>query len=336
MKFTTSVVIVGCCLLTAHSACAQDKLTRDQLTSIFSEYSILQNLYNSRPYKARADSETYKNSLLIKFNEGVTSYSEGNMLFSNVERKIDTTINTKAMPFVIGKNSKYYFGIVPTNQADTFQLRFTALDRKDVSKTSLQYFEIFEKLQQNPLWAMTSLNIGVFQDSFTNALKLNSVDVLSAVKNDERQEITVMLRFKQESQSINAKCVFDLKKLGFPILLEHEIIEGDTYYTISESRAFVISDNSIETNSTSKIQQKHLTKGTTETNTVKGSTIMTFGDIPEYEFTLSAFGLPEPVGIEPIARPMNTLWYWLLGGAGFFAVVSVLLYRLKKRPEAKA
>ncbi|MGL4421150.1 MAG: hypothetical protein ACRCZF_10830 [Gemmataceae bacterium] len=51
---------------------------------------------------------------------------------------------------------------------------------------------------------------------------------------------------------------------------------------------------------------------------------------------LSDYGLPEPVGIEPIARPMNTLWYWLLGGAGFFAVVSVLLYRLKKRPEATA
>jgi hypothetical protein len=52
------------------------------------------------------------------------------------------------------------------------------------------------------------------------------------------------------------------------------------------------------------------------------------------EFTLSAFGLPEPVGVKPPQRPRA--WLWLLAAAAGLAALAVLFAGLKRRAARRA
>jgi hypothetical protein len=52
-------------------------------------------------------------------------------------------------------------------------------------------------------------------------------------------------------------------------------------------------------------------------------------DVPEDDFTLSAFGFKEPVGVKPPERPRT--WLWLLATAAGLAVLAVLFAVLKRR-----
>jgi hypothetical protein len=52
------------------------------------------------------------------------------------------------------------------------------------------------------------------------------------------------------------------------------------------------------------------------------------------EFTLSAFGLPEPVGTKPPRRPHT--WLWLLAAAAGLAALAVLFAGLKRRAARRA
>jgi hypothetical protein len=52
------------------------------------------------------------------------------------------------------------------------------------------------------------------------------------------------------------------------------------------------------------------------------------------EFTLSAFGLPEPVGVKPPQHPRT--WLWLLGAAAGLAALAVLFAGLKRRAARRA
>jgi hypothetical protein len=57
-------------------------------------------------------------------------------------------------------------------------------------------------------------------------------------------------------------------------------------------------------------------------------------DVPESDFTLSAFGFPDPVGIKPPERPRS--WLWLLAAAGGLAALAVLFAGLKRRAARRA
>jgi hypothetical protein len=52
-------------------------------------------------------------------------------------------------------------------------------------------------------------------------------------------------------------------------------------------------------------------------------------DVPESDFTLSAFGFPDPVGSKPPERPRT--WLWLLVAAAGLAALAVLFAGLKRR-----
>jgi hypothetical protein len=56
-------------------------------------------------------------------------------------------------------------------------------------------------------------------------------------------------------------------------------------------------------------------------------------DVPDSEFRLTAFDLPEPVGVAPPERPRT--WLWVTGAALGFALLGVLFTRLKHRAAAR-
>lgn len=56
--------------------------------------------------------------------------------------------------------------------------------------------------------------------------------------------------------------------------------------------------------------------------------------VPDSEFTLSAFGLPEPGGAELVKKPMP-IYLWILIGAGVCAVLALGFRYLARRPRAK-
>lgn len=51
--------------------------------------------------------------------------------------------------------------------------------------------------------------------------------------------------------------------------------------------------------------------------------------VPTSEFTLSAFGLPEPMGVKPL--PKSHAWLWLLMAAITAAALAILFSWLKRR-----
>lgn len=54
---------------------------------------------------------------------------------------------------------------------------------------------------------------------------------------------------------------------------------------------------------------------------------------PKSDFTLPAFGLPEPIGITPL-RPWYLRWYVLITGFGFGCIIlGAIYYRLARRPS---
>jgi len=53
---------------------------------------------------------------------------------------------------------------------------------------------------------------------------------------------------------------------------------------------------------------------------------------PEKEFTLSAFGLPEPMGVKPLER--SHTWFWLSAATVGLAGLAILFAWLKRRREA--
>lgn len=53
-------------------------------------------------------------------------------------------------------------------------------------------------------------------------------------------------------------------------------------------------------------------------------------EVPNDEFTLSAFGLPEPAGMEPVRKPIP-LYVWILIAAGVCGVVALVFRHLARR-----
>lgn len=51
--------------------------------------------------------------------------------------------------------------------------------------------------------------------------------------------------------------------------------------------------------------------------------------VPDAEFTLSAFGLPEPMGVEPPER--SRTWLWLISAALGLVALALLFTWLKRR-----
>src|SRR5579884_130190 len=58
-------------------------------------------------------------------------------------------------------------------------------------------------------------------------------------------------------------------------------------------------------------------------------------DVPNDEFTLSAFGLPEPAGMEPVKKPIP-LYVWNLIAAGVCGVVALVFRHLARRRRLAA
>ncbi len=56
--------------------------------------------------------------------------------------------------------------------------------------------------------------------------------------------------------------------------------------------------------------------------------------VPNSEFTLSAFGLPEPGGEEPVKKP-TPLYIWILAAAGVCAALALSFRYLARRVRRK-
>src|SRR5262249_38177739 len=56
--------------------------------------------------------------------------------------------------------------------------------------------------------------------------------------------------------------------------------------------------------------------------------------IPDAEFTLTAFGLPEPGGEPPVKKPLP-LYAWILASAGGCSALAVGFWYLARRVRAK-
>lgn len=76
-------------------------------------------------------------------------------------------------------------------------------------------------------------------------------------------------------------------------------------------------------------------KGTIETTTETDYDLEVNGSVPDSEFTLSAFGLPEPPGMEPVKKPIP--WYlWFLLAAGICGAISLAFRHLARRNRVAA
>ncbi|MGL4421149.1 MAG: hypothetical protein ACRCZF_10825 [Gemmataceae bacterium] len=340
MTTTRCIAIVACwmCNGAFYNHLLAQTLTREQAIAEFKKIDTEADRFANKSHRSETVSTTLTNGVISKIDDFILSSSGQNYLFANVPRLPDRNPDLKKIPFYVGKNSQYYFGILPTKINKEFSFVHASMKLEEIPKTSKQFHKMAAATVVAPRLFLNTISIPGFQGSPVDAYNSKDVNVTSCARDTANQILVLELSCTTQGNPVKAVYKYDLTKLGMPSYIQYtESSASESFKTTT-----VFHDRQIETGKSistkgSTTVEKISNKGViinTEVTNIESLTV--FGDIPEYEFTLSAFGLPEPVGIEPIARPMNTLWYWLLGGAGFFAVVSVLLYRLKKRPEATA
>ena len=154
----------------------------------------------------------------------------------------------------------------------------------------------------------------------------------SATRSNEFESIVV--KFSRTGRKpfdtiIQCEYTFDPNEKWLPTKWVETGTSAKASGVVVGKRSVTISDNTIEV-STEHTQRlvAPFADNTTRTGVFKAE----YGvAIPESEFTLSAFGLPEPSGYKP---PTTPLYMWLLLAAGVCAIVAIAFRLLARRRAA--
>lgn len=130
---------------------------------------------------------------------------------------------------------------------------------------------------------------------------------------------------------IECSYVFDPASRWLPVRWMEKVSAPQRDQSLTYSRQLTITDKKYESANTSIHGMERPEKGTITRKSLY--TVEAVDYIPEAEFTLAAFGLPEPSGFEP---PPTPLYVWLLGIAAVCFALTVSFRLLARHRRATA
>lgn len=129
---------------------------------------------------------------------------------------------------------------------------------------------------------------------------------------------------------VRCEVVFDAGMLYIPVSVEasyRDVTNDLTESSVLTKEVEVVGTDTLKVTSKGilRIKAKQF-----EAHTVAGySTTVRYGRVPETEFRLTAFGLPEPAGV--VWDKPTPLYVWVLAAAGIMAMLALLLSVLRRR-----
>lgn len=235
-----------------------------------------------------------------------------------------------------GKNSGYYFELEPSKRPGAWLLS-KILPREGLAESMLAEGRPTDQLAVEPgsgTDALLKCRFAGIKVSSKNVAKLPGFVLQSAKPTPTGDAIDVAFTFTPAAvvhpQRADVACTvrYDLSAFGTPV----EWTEASGPPTNPGLRRYAIRLGRVDDRGCEYVFEhsitSHLNGKLLYSSQSKAQVSTVFGDVPESEFLLAAYGLPEPPGFEPKRTP---LYLWLLAGAGAAFVLAVAFRTLARR-----
>lgn len=245
----------------------------------------------------------------------------------------DPNMNTDGF----GVNSRYRF-VIAKGRGDEYLFKSVTLSGETPTPYDQRLFNTLSTRGQTPYQNAGQISVRLAAGRFELAelYKLPGFELTSATPKDGDRKLAVSFTYtpldgkKAGRDASYCTIVYDLDQFGIPT---EQSERCERHGTLIESR----NTTGLRRKGKAVIQQRE--SKVTHTNGGKviyaqaGSvrTETTPGPLPESEFTLSAFGLPEPVSVT-WERP-TPVWVWLLVAAGLTGGLGCLFGHFARRRD---
>jgi hypothetical protein len=234
-----------------------------------------------------------------------------------------------------GKNNRYRFVLVRKTSQEGWILRDCSMEQGDSSTTSktgqTEPMETLVREAVNP-WLIPTPNGNIhFSAEEVNSIPGFEIQSIDLEGSTPKVSFTYILDSKHP---IVTRCsvVFDANKFFIPINIEihdDDVASGYRSSKISNREVEVINSRSIKVTFRSEIKTQF--KDTKIHTLADYSTTIHYERVPESEFRLTAFGLPEPVGV--VWEKKTPVYVWLLVAAGVLGLLALLFRWLAHRRQ---
>ncbi len=341
LRFRDSVALVA--MAFCSSAARADELfdtwVRDKLPEAFSQLPNGEEGYTASSVSDCAD---IKDGVTVTYRAFTEYKATGDWRFlSNHVRDVQPpegkpNRNTDAF----GVNSRYRFVITKAAIGEDYLFKSVTMNGETPSPHDQRLFDTLPKLKRRPFQDAGSVSVLLVNGKFGPGELRNipGFNLLSATERDGGRKLVVEFSYtpldaKGVAGGEVSRCsvVYDLDRYGVPVeqtercLRRGTLMESRKTYDVERAGAEFVIRTSYKATYTSDGKVTYGRSSDTRT-------VVKLGALPETEFTLSAFGLPEPVGVT-WEKP-TPLYVWLLAAAGGCAVLALLLRLPVRRRQA--
>lgn len=268
---------------------------------------------------------------------GLYRYSDGNCLVGTYITDVtpaayDTHVSTELR----GLNSRYFFELRRNSRGDHWLFKSAYMKGEPMPKSSQRMYDYLVGSRKG---AFDSLNELFLRRGRTKATEITSIPgfkLLSAAEaaNGRKLEVKFSYPFRV-SEAIKGPCecavVFDLDAFGLPVEFTERSDLGDAESFYSNVTSIAKAGRRKYSHTITRREEYKYQGKAIQAETTTGTVVTTLGHVPETEFTLTAFGFPEPAGVT-WERP-TPVYVWLLAAAGGFGALAVLFRRLARRRQ---
>lgn len=233
-----------------------------------------------------------------------------------------------------GVNSRYYYELGRNKRGDAWLLE-RILGHEAASDPSAKTMLDVIRRENKPYFEMLmSCKLLAGPTQASDLTKLPGFVLLSAKPTPDNNAIDIAYAYSQampdNAPSVNVNCTvrYDLGMYGLPTETAELSGEASNLRTVKESQKLVSFDGKTCVVETERSQTGTLNNKLVYSSKARSKGSVVLGRLPESEFTLAAFGLPEPPGFEPQRTP---LYVWLMAATAACLVLFFLFRSLARR-----
>ena len=231
---------------------------------------------------------------------------------------------------VMGRNPRYVFGLERGKVSDCWLLTFVGkADESSVTDAD----KILTQRREEAIHPANLLSLLDGAHQLETLFQADGFKLINASQDNRNGLVTIdsTRSFRGlPGAIIECKYIFDPTSGWLPVSWSEKVSAPQRDQSLTSSRKLTVTGKKYESDITTTNNIDRPEKGSVTRKSLH--TVEAVNRIPEAEFTLPAFGLPEPPGFE---APRTPLYVWLLGLAALCFALTVG-FRLLARRRAKA